>query len=118
MNIQVQRRPKALDEGHRAALVGSLTPGSSNTPTKLCEQRTEKCPQHLAGELRVVGTAIAKGVGERQHPLPDRDLWEDAIHQVRSGVRHAPSTAGGAEATSLAREGEQAVVAAVVAVKA
>jgi hypothetical protein len=31
--------------------------------SKLCEERSKKCPQHFARELRVIGAAIPKGGG-------------------------------------------------------
>ncbi len=118
VNVQVERGTEALDEGHRAAWVGSYTPTSPNTPAKLCEERAKERSQHLACGLRIVGTAIPERVGEREHPLANRYLWEDAIYQVRSGVRHASPATGRAEAAALARKGYEAIVPAVVTVEA
>ncbi len=118
VEVQVQRRPEALDASHRAALIRSHSPSSPNAPAKLCEERAQEGSQHLARELRVVGTAITKGVGKREHPLPDRYLREDAIHEVRGGIRHASPATGRAEAAALARKGYEAIVPAVVTVEA
>jgi hypothetical protein len=49
--------------------------------------------------------------------LADGYFREDAIDEVRGGVGHAPAAAGRTETTSLAREGDEAIVAAGVAVE-
>jgi hypothetical protein len=49
--------------------------------------------------------------------LADGYFRQDAIDEVRGGVGHAPAAAGGTEATPLAREGDEAIVAAGVAVE-
>jgi hypothetical protein len=118
VEVQVQRGTEALDEGDRATLVGSDPRPPSYAAAQLCEERAQEGSQHFAGELRVVGAAIAKGVGKGEHPLPDRYLWQDAIYQVCSGVRHAAPATGRTEAAALARKGYEAIVPAVVAVEA
>lgn len=54
---------------------------------------------------------------QRQHPLPYRHMWDDVVHQVRRGLRHAPCAARGAEPAPLAAERQQLVVAALAAAK-
>ncbi len=49
--------------------------------------------------------------------MADGHLGQDAVHQVRRGVGHAPAAARGAEATPLAREGYEAILVALVAMK-
>jgi hypothetical protein len=48
--------------------------------------------------------------------LADGHLGQDAIDELCGGVGHASAAAGRAEATPLAREGDEAIVAASVAV--
>ena len=117
VNIQVERRAEALDESNRAALLGPDSPLPLHPPSKLREQGSEEGAKHGARELRVVGTAVTEGIGQRKHPLPNRDLGQDSIDQVRGGICHSTSAAGRAETAALAREGNQAVMAAVVAVE-
>ena len=74
--------------------------------------------QDGARERGVVGEAIAEREGQREHPLPHGDLRQDPIHQVGGCVGHTPPAAGGTEAAALAREGDDAVQAAGVAVHA
>ena len=117
MDVQIERRAEALDESDGTALLGPGIPLLSRAPAKLGEQGSDEDAEDLAGELRVVGTAVSEWIGQRQHPLANRHLWQDSIDQVRGGIRHAAPAARGTEATALAREGHQAVVAALVAVQ-
>ncbi len=43
---------------------------------------------------------------------------DDVVHQVGGGLRHAPGPARGSKATALAAEGQQLVVAAILAAQA
>jgi hypothetical protein len=117
VEVQVESRAEALEEGHCAALFGAQAPVPPNAPAKLCEERPQEHAKDLAREAGVVGAAVAQGVGEGEDPLADRYLGEDAIDEVRGGVRHAAAAAGRAEATSLAREGHETVELALVAVE-
>ena len=47
--------------------------------------------------------------------MPDRDVGDDVVDQVRGGLDHAPGTAGGAKPTLLAGEGNQQLVTAAIA---
>src|SRR5574341_1957009 len=44
-----------------------------------------------------------------EHPLPDRDVREDVVDEMRGRVRHAPTGAGGADRPALSAEGHQHV---------
>ena len=117
MNVQVERQAEALDEGDGAALLGPEVPLLSRASSNLREQGSDEGAKHGAREPRVVGTPIAEWIGQREHPLPNRHLGQDSINQVRGGIRHAAPAARWAEATTLARERNQAVVATVVTVE-
>jgi hypothetical protein len=80
--------------------------------------RANEDPEDPARERRVVGEAVAKREGEREHPLPDRRLGQHAVDEVRCGVGHASATARGTEAAALARERNDTVETAGVAVHA
>jgi uncharacterized protein (DUF697 family) len=118
VEIQVHRGAEALEERDGAALVAALAELASHAPAGLGEQRTQERAQDLAGEAGVVGAAVAQRVGEGEHPLADRHLGEHAVDEMRRGVGHAASAAGGAEAAPLAREGDEALLSAIVAVQA
>jgi len=118
MEIEIHRRAKALDEGDRAALLGSNPPVLSAAPAQLGEKGPHEGAEHLARELRVVGAAVAERVRKREHPLPDRNLGQNAVGEMRGGISHATAAAGGAEAAPFAGEGHEAVAATVVAAQA
>jgi hypothetical protein len=103
-----------LNERDRAALPGLNSPVVSRTPPEFSEKRPHEGAEHLARESRVVRTAVA----EREHPLADRDFGQNAINEVCREIRHAVAAATGAKAPAFAREGDEAVEAAIVAVQA
>lgn len=117
MDVQVQGRAEALNEGDGAALATRRAPLALCSPAERREERTEKGAEDLAGECSVIGAAVAERVGKRQNPLADGYFRQDAIDEVRGGIGHSASSAGGAEATPLARERDEAIVSAGVAVE-
>ena len=117
VQVQIERRPEALDEGDRSALLGANIPLPPHTPAKLREQGADEGAQDFAREPRVVGAAIAERIRERENPLPNGRFGQHAIDEVCRRIRHATSAARGAEAAALARESDQAIVAARVAVE-
>jgi hypothetical protein len=117
MCIRAQLGRESLDEADRAALASSHVPLISRAPAEFGEERAKEGAQHLAGESCVVRAAVAERIGQRQDPLADGHFGQDAIHQVRRRLRHAPAAARGAEAAPLAREGNQAIELAGIAVQ-
>ena len=71
--------------------------------------------QHRRDQFRLRGQQHAQRDRQRQHPLPHRHVRDDVVDPVRSGLRHAPGAARGAESPALAAEGQQLVVAALAA---
>ena len=57
-------------------------------------------------------------MGERQLPLPHRDVGQHFVDQERGAVGHAAAAAGRAEAAAFAGEGDQFVLAAPIAMQA
>ena len=60
--------------------------------------------------MGITGEEIPQPFGERQHPLPHRDLWKDLINQVGCRLLHPPGIAGGADSASFTREGDEKIV--------
>jgi hypothetical protein len=55
-------------------------------------------------------------VGNREHPLPHRDIgWEDVLHQVRRALGHPSAAAVRTEAAALAAERHEPLERAVAA---
>ncbi len=109
---------KAPVEGHGAALGAGDTPVGSGPAAQGREDGAHEDPEDLLHQGRVVGEPVAKPSRQREDPLPDGDLGEDPVHQVRGRVGHAAAAAGGAEAAAFAREGDQAIEPARIAVYA
>jgi hypothetical protein len=118
VQVQVERRAEALNEGDGAALLGAHAPVSPNASPQLSEERAQEGAEHFARELAIVRAAVAKRVRKCEHPLADRHRGEHAVDEVRRGVGHAATATRRAEAAALARERHEAVVATVVAVQA
>jgi hypothetical protein len=71
VEVQVQGRAEALNEGDGAALAPRRAPPDPCSPAQRSEERPEKGAQHLAGERSVVGAAVAERMGQRENPLAD-----------------------------------------------
>ena len=56
-----------------------------------------------------------QALGEGEYPLAHGQVRQDMLGEVGGDLRHAPGVAGGAGPTALAGEGDQALMAAVVA---
>ncbi len=118
MEVEIQCRSKALEKCDSAALRGPQSPMKSSAPPVFGEEGPQERAEYLTRESRVVGAAVAERVGQRENPLPNRHLRQHPIDQVRCGIRHAASATRWTEPTALAREGDQSIVPAVVAVEA
>ena len=117
MDVQVRRRPEALDRGDGpTAAVGDIAPPR---PTSLEGQHcTNERPEHAPAELLVVGERVAQPVRRGEHPLPDRQAAEHIVDEVCRESRHATPATRRAEAASLAGERHQQVGTTIVAPEA
>ena len=70
MNVEVERRAKSLDDGHRASVRRGLSVASD------LDQMSGQCSvdnaQHFTHQLRVTSQQKAQLKGETQYPLADR----------------------------------------------
>ena len=82
------------------------------------EDGPQEAAQDDARPLRVLGAAVAEGIGQREDPLTDRHDGQDAVDQMGRGLGHAAAAAGGTEATALARPRDEPIVTAGIAVHA
>ena len=65
MEVEVQGRAEALNEGDGAALATRRVPLALCAPAKRREECTEKGAEDLTGEGSVVGAAVAERVRKR-----------------------------------------------------
>jgi hypothetical protein len=118
VDVHVEGVSEALHEGDGPALASGDAPLHPRPTPERAEDRAHEDAQDGAREWGVVGEAVAQREGQREHPLPHRDLGQDPVHQVRGRVGHAPPAARRAEAAALAGERDDPVESALVAVHA
>jgi hypothetical protein len=117
VEVQIERRPEALNRGHGAA---APTPDAapSGSLALEAEEGTDEDGEHGAAELVVPGEHVAKAVREGEDPLPDGKTAKRPIGQMSGEFGHPPAAARGAETTALARKRDQDLMPAAVTPKA
>ncbi len=86
------RRAEALDERHRRTLPPSNSGNLLCTAPLAGEERAQERAQHGSRQRRVPGARQAERVGQREHPLSNRDFRQNPIHPVGrlSAMRRPP----------------------------
>jgi hypothetical protein len=114
VDVQIQRPPEPLNDGHGTGtrLLGA---GSAGMVFQQAEHRAQKHGSHTPTQVVVPCEPVAHPVREAQHPLPDGDVRDDAIDQMRGAFGHAAATAARTQRPALARERHELVVAAFTA---
>ena len=116
MDVEIQRRAKALHDGDRsAATVGDA--GPPGPAPQEPEHRAQENGHDGPAEVMVPGQEVADTERQAQHPLPYGDGWKDVVHHVRRVLGHPSCAAARTEAPPFAREGDQPVGAACGAPK-
>jgi hypothetical protein len=116
VEVGVEGRAEPVQEGDGADL-GSRA-GSGTRAAERGTDGPEKDAEHRAGDGRVVveeganpGTARSV-VRDRQHPLTDGQRGQDVVGEMGGGLHHATRVAGRTDASALATERYQELVAA------
>src|ERR1700686_249523 len=73
MNICIKGISVTLNKCNGATLRRAHAELFRSAPPQFAKQGADKNVQHIAGEARVVGYAVAQRKGQRQYPLPYRD---------------------------------------------
>jgi hypothetical protein len=115
---EIECRTEALDESDRAALSPPNPEQLPSAPTLIGKDRPQEATENLGGELRTPGTAIAERIRKREDPLPHRHFGKNVVDEMSCAISHAASAAGRTEAPTFAREGDQPIVTASIAVDA
>ena len=116
MRIEPQITVGALDDGHGAGLAGRqaaldvppFVPGGD------CVRENA---HHLTKQFPVEGEGEAQRERHGQHELTDGHVRQDVIHEVQRALVHSSAKAAWAHCPGLAAEGDNVVLAAVVAIK-
>jgi hypothetical protein len=90
-------------------------PTSTRARSVETEDRVDKEARHRAEHVGLEGRERAQLEREREDELANRHVRDDAVDEMRRGVRHAPAGATRACAALLARERDEQIVTAVIA---
>jgi len=104
VDIQVEPAPESLNHRHAAGMAVAKAPAACTTSLER-QQGARVHGEHGATELVVPRQEIAEPVGQAQHPLADRHVRQDTIHETRGALGRAPAPAARAEAAALAQNG-------------
>jgi hypothetical protein len=85
--------------------------------TQKPEHDTHVDSDHRSTQIVIPCEQVPQAIREAQHPLPNRHVGQHVVDQVRRTFGHAAAAATRAKAASLARERQEAIVAARIAVK-
>ena len=117
MHVAVQIAAEAVDEGHGAE--AGAGHGAGTAPAERRLDRPQEHAEQAAGDFGLLAQVVpSDALGDRQHPLAERDPGQDLVDQVGGGLDHAARRARGTDIAALATEGDQEVVAAAGAVDA
>jgi hypothetical protein len=116
VDVQIERPPESLDDRDGAS-ARLLQAGGARVVPQQAEDGFKKDGGDLAAPVVVPREPVPQPVRETQHPLPDRDVREDVIHQMRGAFGHAAATAARTQCPPFARERHEPVEAAVAATK-
>src|SRR5579862_2749438 len=72
VEVRIQGRPEALDEGHSAALRVPHGAELASAPDQGREHRFRKDTKNIGHHAAIVSQPVAEGVRKRKHPLADR----------------------------------------------
>jgi hypothetical protein len=106
--MRIEQRPKAVDEGHRAD-PGIGARSRAGAAQDLFDDAQEN-PQRQRLDRRIVLQVITQPLGNRQHPLADRQSRKNVVGQKGGGFDHSPGVASGTDTTALARPGDEEIV--------
>lgn len=116
MRVQIQCVAEALNEGDGAASGPAVRGGNARPPADRGKHGAHPDLQYVPDQGGIVSEPIAHGKGNRQHPLTDRHLGKNTIHQMRRRVGHPPPAARRTEPTTFAGIRHEPVQAAGIAV--
>ena len=115
VDIETEGTVAALDEGagaHEGVLDAAQAELTLRAPAQRACERADERREDVRAQPPIVGQRVAQGPRQRAHPLANRHLGQDLVHEVRGDVGHAAGQARGAEAAAFAREPDEQLVAA------
>ncbi len=108
VDVQVERAPESLDDGHRAA-APVPHPSVPRAALKEPENRPYGTPHHAAAEGVIPGEPVAKPVRQAEDPLAHRYARQHVVDEMGGALGHAASAATRAQRAALAGERDEPV---------
>jgi len=112
VRVDVEGRAEAMKEADGSELgVGWCF--RARTPER-GPNRAQQDLEYRADDAHVVVEIRTEALWRRQHPLPRGDVWQHVVGQVGSDLAHAAGVARRAYTSTLTRERNQPLMAAVL----
>jgi hypothetical protein len=106
VHVQIEPASEPLNDRHAPGM--AVAKAQTERASSLERQQHARVDrEHGAAELVVPRDEIADTKGQAQHPLAYRHMRQDAVHEPRGALGHAPAAAARTEAAPLARERDQ-----------
>jgi hypothetical protein len=111
VRVDVESRVEAMKEADGSEL-GVRRRSRAGAPERRAN-RAQQDPEHRAGDAHVMVEVRTQALRHGEHALTSRR--QHVVGQMGSDLAHAPGVARRADASALAREGDQPLVAAILA---
>ncbi len=108
---EIEQRAKAVDEGHRADR-GIETSRRAGAVQGMYHDAQENA-QRQGHDRPIRFEVITQPLGNRQHPLADRQSRQDVVGQMGDGSDPSPGVASRTDAAALARPGNEKIATAL-----
>jgi len=108
MDIEIQRPPEPLHDGHRAT-APVHHPGRPRLTPQEAEDRSHERPRHPTAQVVIPGESVAQTMREAQNPLAHGHRREHPVDEVRGSLSHAPPATARTKTATTTREGHEPV---------
>ena len=105
VELEVGRAERKHDD--RAALAAALGLVAGEAAPVGPEHRAHEDSPDVRQALTVIGDAAAQLMRDRQHPLAQRNVWQNVVEQVACRLGHPATEARRAETARLAAERDE-----------
>jgi hypothetical protein len=113
VEVWVQGRAEAVQEADGAGL--GLGGRTGTCVAKRGPDRAQEDPEDGTRDVGIVMQERPEAFGDREDPLPDGEVGQHVIREMRCELGHTTGVAGGTDAPALAGKRDQALVAEVLA---
>lgn len=108
VDVQVEAAAVALYERDRPGLRIWVSTGTRR-PSEVQAKRRRQSTMDSRAERLIVGESVAQRIRQAEHPLADGNVGQFNIHDVPGECRHAAAAAGRTQPAGLARQEDEVV---------